>query len=228
MDLRYHHVLKTHHLGGKHNWHVDHVIQVLTTRFQSEFENRYGQQDLGLNGPDLEGMCRCQILMSARTISLDSIKQISNTKFSVASQSCPGHHYAINLTQSTCNCDDFLRIRFCKHIAAITVHSPKEGSPSEAPEHVRTQNPPVHAQNPSVRAQNLPQHILKSDEESIDILLRDINALCQKLNSASIGNCTPDLEALKSVKFSLKAAIDLASGSRALPEKDDFHPKQNT
>ena len=213
--------MKTHHLGGKRNWHVDHVVQVLTTRFQSEFENRYGQQDLGLNGPDLEGMCRCQILTSARTISPDSIKQISNTKFSVTSQSCPGHHYAIDLTQSTCNCDDFLRIQFCKHIAAITVHSPKEGSPSEAPERVCTRNPPV-------RARNLPQHILKSDEESIDILLRDINALCQKLNSASVGNCTSDLEALKSVKFSLKAVIDLASGSQALPEKDDFHPKQNT
>ena len=79
-----------------------------------------------------------------------------------------------------------------------------------------------------MRARNPPQRIPKSDEESVDILLRDINALCQKLNSASVGNCTPDLEALKSVKFSLKAAIDSASGSRALPDKDDFHPKRNT
>ena len=138
-------MLKSHHLGGKRNWHVDHVVQVLTTRFQSEFKNRYERQDIGLEGPDLEGTRRRQILTSARTISPDSINQITNTKFSVASQSLPGHHYAIDLDQLTCNCNDFPRIRFCKHIAAITVHFPKVGSPSKAPERVRAQDPPVRA-----------------------------------------------------------------------------------
>jgi hypothetical protein len=52
--------------------------------------------------------------------------------------------------------------------------------------------------------------------------------LCQQLNSARVGNSTPDLEALKSVIFSLKVAIDSASRSWALPEKDDFNPKWNT
>ena len=213
--------MKTHHLGGKRNWRVDHIVQVLTTRFQSEFENRYERQDIGLNGPDLGGTRRREILKSAQTISPDSIRQVSDTKFVVASQSRPGHHYAIDLDQPTCNCNDFPRIRFCKHIAAITAHSPKGGSPSEASGRVRAQDPPVRARDP-------PQPVPKSDEESVDILLRDINALCQQLNSAMVGNRTPDLQALNSVRFSLKAAIDSASGSRALPEKDVFNPKRNT
>jgi hypothetical protein len=164
LNLRYHHVLETHHLGGKCNWHVDYVIQVLTTCFQSEFKNQYGRQDIGLNGPDLKGSCHRQILTSTQTTSPDLIHQISNTKFVIASQSHPGYHYMIDLNQSTYNCNDFSRIWFCKHIAAITVHSSKGGSLSEALECMCTQGPPV-------RTRDLPQCVPKLDEESRDILL---------------------------------------------------------
>ena len=167
-------------------------------------------------GPDLEDARRLQILASARNISPTSIQQISDMEFFVASKSIPGYQYLIDLTQSKCDCKDFPRIQFCKHIAAIHTLFPQHptmGSPSKIPEHVPAPDPP----------QSAPR---SAPAEDADILLRDINTLHHQLNALS--DATPDLQALQSVKYSLKAAITSASGSWAFPEKDVFHPNRNT
>ena len=188
------------------------------THFISDYQNWHKRQLVGLEGPDLEEAHCEQILESARNISPDSIRLVSNTEILVASESNPGHCYPIDLTQSTCNCKDFPRIQLCKHIAAVNVHFPalcSEGSsPSEIPECVCNQDLPQSAP------------VSDADKERV-VLLKDINALCQQLLAVS-DDATPDLEALKSVKCGLKAAIALANGSRAFPEKDDFHPNQKT
>jgi len=219
IDLRYHHKLKSHYLGGKCNWRIDYIIQALMGDFLTDFQNWHDRQTFRLEGPDLEGSRCQQIQASARNIALDSIQKISDTTFSVASGSRPLCRYSIDRNQSTCDCDDFPRIRFCKHIAAINLHFPelpqKRISPPEIPE--------------GVRIPHLPQPAPRSDQESVDILLKDINALSQQLNALSVSDdATPDLQALKSVKFSLTAAIASANGSRALPEKDTFNPNQKT
>jgi len=215
INLRYHHVLKTHCLGGKRNRRVDYIIQALVLDFLPEIQTRLSRQAVKLEGPNLEAARRKQILRIARNISPDSIRQIGDAKFFVASKSRPGHHYMIDLNQLNCDCYDFPRIRHCKHIAAINVHipglCPKVDRPSEIPERARVPVLPKHTPRP---------------EESARIL-KDINALCQQLNAVS-DRSTPDLKALKSVKFSLTQAIALANGSRALPEKDVFHPNKNT
>jgi hypothetical protein len=92
------------------------------------------------------------------------------------------------------------------------------GCPSGIPERARAPGQPQSTpeQPPSA-----------APTESADTLLKDINALCHELNALS-ANGTPDLQALKSVKYSLKAAIASASGSQALPEKDVFHPNRKT
>jgi len=57
--------------------------------------------------------------------------------------------------------------------------------------------------------QDLPQSTpgpdADTDKECI-VLIKDINALCQQLTALS-NDSTPNLKALKSVKYSLKAAI---------------------
>ena len=169
-----------------------------------------------MDGPDLEDARRRQILASARNVSPHSIQQISNTEFCVASASIPGHRYLIDITQPNCDCKDFPRVRFCKHIAAIHTHFPQRpmtGSPSEIPDYAC--------------APDLPQSVPRSaPAEDANILLKDINVLCHQLNASD--PATLDLQALNSIKYSLKAAIASASGSRALPEKDVFHPNRNT
>jgi len=215
---RYHHKLKSHCLGGKRNWRIDYVIEKFMTYFISDCQNWHKRQLVGLEGPDLEEVCCEQILESARNISPDSIHLVSNTEFLVTSESNPGHRYLIDLTQSTCDCKDFPRIWLCKHIAAVNEHFPalrsKGSSFSKIPECMHDQDLPQSAPKPNV------------DEECI-VLLKDINTLCQQLTALS-NDATPDLEALKTVKHSLKAVIALANGSWALPEKDDFNPNQKT
>ena len=142
---------------------------MLVTHFISDYQNQHKQQLVGLEGPDLEEAHHEQILESTRNISPNSIRLVSNTEILVASESNPGHCYPINLTQSTCNCKDFPRIRLCKHIAAVNVHFPAlclEGSsPSKIPERVRNQDLP----------QSTP--VSDADKECV-VLLKDINALC--------------------------------------------------
>jgi len=215
INLRYHHVLKTHCLGSKCNWHVDYIIQALVLDFLPEIQTQLSQQAVKLEGLNLEAACHKQILRITRNISLDSICQIGDTKFFITSESCPGHHYTIDLNQLNCNCYDFPRIWHCKHIAAINVHipglCPKVDCPSKILECMCI---PI-----------LPKPIPRPEESTK--ILKDINTLCQQLNTVS-DHSTPDLKALKSVKFSLTQVIALANGSQALPEKDVFHPNKNT
>ena len=203
--------MKSHCLGGKRNRRIDYIIQALVFDFLSDIENRHKQQIIGLEGPDLEDTRRQQILATARNISPDSIQKVSDsdTRFLVASESRPGHRYTIDLEQPICNCADFPRIRFCKHIAAINVQSSLP--PSKASKSSEIPKP--------ARAPDLPQITLTSVEESVDTLIGDINALCERLNAVT-DDAIPDLKALKSAKLSLKKAIDSANRSRALPERD--------
>jgi len=227
-SFRYHHVLKSHYLGGKHNWRVDHVIRMLVEHFLPKFKFTHLWQLTRIYGPNLEKLRRLQIKATARNMSLDSIHHLGGTKFNVASESHLGHYYLINLNASTCVCEDFLRIQFCKHIAAIHEHFPplasKRSSHSKILEHMRV---PAPAPAPAL-APAQPQRAPEPEEiKSVDILLKDINALCQQLSTLS--DCsTTDLKALKHIKYSLRAVIALANRSQPLSEKDIFNPNQKT
>jgi len=186
-----------------------------------DFQIRHERQAIGLEGLGLGDKCRQQILASARNIPLDSIHQVNDSKLFVASESYLGHRYLVDLSDSTydCDCDDFPRIRFCKHIAAVNVYFPEL-----FPEPERTSSPKIPE---CACVQDLPQIAPESDVDKRVVLLKDINALCQQLMTVS-DDAAPDVEALELVKFSLNVVIRLANGPRALPEKDDFNPNQKT
>jgi len=200
-------------------------MHTLVENFLPDFKFTHLWQLAGIKGPNLEASRRLQIEAAARNMSPDSIHHLGGTKFNVTSQSCPGHHYPIDLSTSACICEDFPRIRFCKHIAAIHEHFPpltsKRSSHSKIPECVRVPAPaPAQPQGPQRASE--PEEI-----ESVDILLKDINALCQQLSTLS-DRSTPDLKALKHIKYSLKGVIASANGSQPLPKKDIFNPNQKT
>ena len=88
------------------------------------YQSQQLRQIIGFEGLDLAGKQQWEIITSARGISLDSILQFNRTQFHVASQSYPGTFYSVDLNLSACDCQDFLRIRFCKHMAAIHLHFP--------------------------------------------------------------------------------------------------------
>jgi len=168
---------------------------------------RHDRQAVGLEGRDLAAVRRRQIISSAKNISPDSILQFDHIQFHVASQSRPGEYYVIDLQRSTCDCTDFPRVRFCKHIAAIYVHFPHI-----SPEGINT---PVLTEDITPLSQ---PECASTQEDNLQSLTQDIAALSQTLMSKSLSSAI--LEAACSAKYTLMVAISSIEGSKALPEKD--------
>jgi hypothetical protein len=175
----------------------------------------HDRQAIGLEGLDFAAAQWSQILTSAKDISPDSILQFDHIQFHVASQSCPGVYYVIDLHQSTCDCADFPRVRFCKHIAAIYAHFPHL-SPEGISESLLTEDI-----TPSCQPE-----CTSSQEDSLQNLTQDIAALSHTLASKSKSSAI--LKAACLAKYMLVAAIASTQGSNALPEKDVITPNQKS
>jgi hypothetical protein len=192
--------------------------------------NRHERQIVGFEGLDLAGDWRWEILTSARNISRDSVLQFNHTQFHVASQSRSGTFHSIDLNLMTCNCQDFPRIWFCKHIAAIHLHFPHleqsdpiitwEGDPD--PDSDSDSDSGSESGSTSAPEAALPEEILT--------LTREIILLSQNLASKKIdrSHYPAVIEALQSTKYSLAVADASMQGTSALPDKDLIPPNQNS
>jgi hypothetical protein len=171
------------------------------------YQNRHERQIVGLEGPDLAGQRQRQLLSSTRNTQPDSIQQFDDIIFHVASKTRPGSYYEINLDRGTCNCPDFPRIRYCKHLAGISVHFP----------HLCTQEKPprdpilLRAPNSHERVHNSEVSRASNSQGSLQKLMEEIKSLSQELDD-KIKNLTeePDpavKEAVRSVKYTLTVAL---------------------
>ncbi len=156
---------------------------------------------------------RSQILTSTKDIPWDSILQFNHIQFHITSQSLPGAYYTIDLHQLMCDCTDFPRVRFCKHIAAIYAHFPHL-SPEGISESLLTEDI-----TPSCQPE-----CASSQEDSLQTLTQDIAALSHTLASSSLSLAI--LKATHLAKYTLMAAITSIQGLNALPEKDVITPNQ--
>jgi hypothetical protein len=139
--------------------------------------NRHKRQIVMFEGLDLAGDRRREIIVSARNISRDSVLQFNHTQFHVASQSCSGTFHLIDLNLMTCDCQDFLRIQFCKHIAAIHLHFPhleqsdpiimREGDPD--PDSDSDSDSGSESRSASASKVALPEEILTLTHEIISL-----------------------------------------------------------
>ena len=182
---------------------------------EPHYRCRHDRQAVRLEGLDLTAARRSQICSSAKDISLDSILQFNHIRFHVASQSHPGEYYAIDLHQPACDCADFPRIQFCKHIAAIYVHFP----------HLSPEGIDASVLTEDITSSFQPE-CAPSQEDSLQNLTQDIAALSHTLTSSSSSSAI--LEATHSAKYTLAVAIALTQGSNALPEKDVIAPNQKS
>jgi hypothetical protein len=170
------------------------------------YQNQHECQIVGLEGPDLAGQRQRQLMSSARDTSPDSIQQFDDITFHVASESRPGSYYEIDLHHGTCNCPDFPRVRYCKHLAAISVHFPHlctQEKPSRDPVFWGAPDPPKRVPDPEVCRTSSPQR-------SLQTLMEEIKSLSQELNDKIKNMTEPDLavmEAICSVKHTLTAAV---------------------
>jgi len=221
-------VLKSHWLDGKRQRQIDHVIVMLVTGMVAYYENKYSRQIVSLDGKDLMAECQQELLERVAEIPSESIQKFDDTQFHVASKSRPGLYHTVDLHRSTCQCEDFPRIRFCRHIAAVLCHfpelSPQEhntiSSPGSSPEGTESGDCPqrVHAHRP---------------EQTIQILTQDISMLSQTLAATQAAQSTQSqsaestaaqsnavIEAARLAKYSLTAAIAATQGKNALPNLD--------
>ncbi len=178
------------------------------------YEDRHARQSVGLEGPDLLGQRRREISTRAENITRDSIQDFDSVQFHIASHSRPGEYHVVDLRRPTCDCEDFPRILFCKHIAGIYLHFPHlnpEGKRSAliyAPE--STQQPP-------------PQRFLGGGE-SLQTLSQDVFSLSQALTSRQGDPNLAIIEAFQSTKYSLTMVIASLDGRSTLSEMDIIAP----
>jgi hypothetical protein len=216
-------VLKSHWLDGKRQRRIDHVIVTLVKGMVLYYENRHSRQFVGLNGKDLAAERRQELLECAAEIPSESIQKIDDTQFHVASKSRPGLYHAVDLHRSTCECEDFPRIRFCRHIAAVLCHfpelSPQEinsgSSPGSSPEGTESLSCPqrVHTRRPEVTLQALTQ--------DISMLSHTLAATqAAQFAESTAAQSTAVIEAARSAKYSLSAAIAATQGNAPLPNPD--------
>ena len=182
------------------------------------YEDRHARQSVRLEGPDLLGKRRREISARAENTTRDSIQDFDSVQFHIASHSRPGEYHVVDLRRPTCDCEDFPRVLFCKHIAGVYLHFPHlnpEGKQSAL----------IHA--PESTQQPLPQRF-SGGGESLQALSQDVFSLSQSLASRQ-GDPNPAvIEAFRSAKYSLTTAIASLDGRSALPEKDVIAPNQRS
>ncbi len=96
------------------------------------YESWQHAQEKGFDGKDLEERHCCTVMTNSHSISGNSIIPIDSDRFHVASQTNAGWKYVVDTWAAICDCPDFPRIRFCKHLAAVQskypTHTPSGAS----------------------------------------------------------------------------------------------------
>jgi hypothetical protein len=216
-------VLKSHWLYGKCQCQIDHVIVTLMKGMVQYYEDRHSRQTVSLNGKDLAVERQQELLECMAEIPSDSIQRLDHTQFHVGSKSQPGLYHAVDLHQSTCKCEDFLRIWFCRHIAAVLCHFPKL-----SPQEINSGSPPGSFSK-GTESQSCPQHIhARRPEDTLQALTQDISMLSHTLAAmqaaqfaeSTAAQSTVAIEAAHLAKYSLSAAITATQGNTPLPNPD--------
>ena len=191
------------------------------------YQNQHECQIIGLEDPDLAGQWQQQLLSSARDTLPDSIQQFDDITFHVASESWPGSYYEIDLGRRTCNCPDFPRAQYCKHLAGISMHFPHlcTQKPFKDPVLLREPNTPKCVHNSKVSWTSNLQEGLQKLMEEIELLSQQLNDKIKRLTEEPEPAIS---EAICSVKHTLTAALASTQGTQALPNRENIPPNQKT
>jgi hypothetical protein len=180
------------------------------------FQFRHMRQQTGLDGLNLEKSHRKEIEEAATKITRDSIESFDNSQFHVASQTKLGHFYSVNPTAPSCTCQDFPCIQFCKHIGVIYFHFPHL-CPSSVPATSQVSS----AEPGRATTSGTPANKFNS-------LMQDVNTLSNQLVTEATSQSAPlqdAVEAVRTAKASLTAAIASVKGSNPLPERERIVPR---
>jgi hypothetical protein len=105
LKSRYHHVLKSKWLDGKHNHCVDMLIHTLVKDLMPNIEDCHKWHSMKKHD-DLAAQHWCTILAQAPEIPHDFIIKLEGMHFQVCS-STQELFYDVDLVNTTCTCPDF-------------------------------------------------------------------------------------------------------------------------
>ena len=164
-------------------------------------------------------------MAGTRDISCNSIQQFDLAHFHVASISQPGTYYEIDLNRLICNCPNFPRSRFCKHLTAIHVHFPLLCTERKPPIDPEFWGEPERVLTPEVHQTSSPQGSLQKLGQEIKLLSKQLD---DKIVGLTNELAPAVMAAARSVRYSLTAVIASTQGMHALPDKEPVLPNQHS
>jgi hypothetical protein len=189
---------------------------------------REQHQEFGFEGPDLEMKCHLEIQALAHKIGSDQITPVQDSngnEYHVCSQSNPTQQYRVNINTYTCDCQDFPRISFCKHICAVQYHFPEQVEPRPLATIFSISLPAISDPNIEMAAcsnditNETHDSTINEAEDSAE-LLSDICKQLQQLAICSQHAPPPQLtDALRTLHVALQNATSDFEGTANLPFK---------
>ena len=79
-------------------------------------------QDLGFKGPNLAEKQHEQIHFQAVDMNANCIHELGGNCFHVDLATDSMQRYLVDLSDKTCDCPDWPRVRLCKHVSAVEHH----------------------------------------------------------------------------------------------------------
>jgi hypothetical protein len=208
-------VLKSKWLDGKRNRRLDDLIYVLIHDLLPEIEDRYERQTIGMHGDNLGEEREQDIRARAPEIPRAHIQQVEPERFLVRSSN-QEKFYSIHSVLNECNCEDFPRVKFCKHLAAVQHYF--GGAPVAQPSPIAPES--CHAQESGNAAsqENAAASLISAVDQVITLSR-------QLLTQAP--RATPEMvKSVRAIRSHLSVVASATTEGQALPKKEAIAPNQ--
>ena len=180
---------------------------------------RCHSQDLGFKGPNLAEKRREQIRVQAADMNADCIRELGGDRFHVDLATDSTRRYLVDLSDKTCDCPDWPRVRLCKHVSAVEHHFGNNIQQMGAADNEALPiTPPPNQEASDAHAGAATASIL----ENVISVSRDA------LNN-SIPSSTETVRSLREVEAHLTAVVrSTRSTESPVPDKEDVPPNQRS
>jgi hypothetical protein len=211
-------------LIGKQNRHADHLISILINDVLPEFVCRYDGQNMGFHGSDLGKKRHEELLARTPEMNAESICSIGENGFYVCSVMDPSRKYLVDLSNQSCDCPDWPRVRLCKHVTTVAHFFGREDQQIQV--ELIVPKSKAHAPAPSSQEESPGEHSDVS-ATSASILQNVINVSRDFLNDVPGSQGTA--QSLRMVEAHLTAIVHNAHTSEnPLPDQESILPNQGT
>ena len=180
------------------------------------YASHHDRQVLGFDGPNLADKRREEILARTPEIQAESIRDLGDDKFSVQSATDSALTYSVELGAQSCDCPDWPRIQFCKHVAAVAHHFGNGDQQIEVTSQIVQ---PIRDGSPGAR----------SDGSSAASIVENVIAVSKAFLDDGAPSSPATVRSLQMVESHLTAVVQNSQApGDPLPNKNVIPPNQGT